>query len=372
MKSIEVYLQYPWKFPDSPYYKYLVQNPPEKVDYINARKESFGLIASKKKFALSNKLKAEIRRALCVLNMPAINIHFTKSKEHFNLIHCAHCLSSNKEHWVMDIEGTWQFLVSGKRNEFGERLVKKILLKENCKKIMPWTNEVKKEILRIFPDKKIKDKIETIYPAVPLPKYKKIKHKEINLLFVARYFYAKGGLETLEAFDYLTKKYNNVNALFISQVPKEFLKKYENNKKIKFYNLMPQDKLFKEIYPKADIFVYPGYSDSFGFALLEAMSFGLPIVTVDAFARKEIVEDGKNGFVIGKPKMKWRKGAPIIKERDRKRLIQNIIKKTSLLIENKKLREKMGKEGLKQVSQGKFSIKERNEKLRKIYEEAIR
>jgi len=26
-KPIKIYLQYPWKFPDSPYYKYLIDNP---------------------------------------------------------------------------------------------------------------------------------------------------------------------------------------------------------------------------------------------------------------------------------------------------------------------------------------------------------
>ncbi|MCL6500883.1 MAG: hypothetical protein K6T16_02520, partial [Candidatus Pacearchaeota archaeon] len=54
------------------------------------------------------------------------------------------------------------------------------------------------------------------------------------------------------------------------------------------------------------------------------------------------------------------------------RFIDNLSNKIDLLIENEKLRERMGKEGFKQVSQGKFSIKERNKKLRRIYEEALK
>ena len=53
-----------------------------------------------------------------------------------------------------------------------------------------------------------------------------------------------------------------------------------------------------KMYEKTDIFVYPGYTDTFGFSILEAMSFGIPIVTLDGFARKEIVEDGKTGFLV--------------------------------------------------------------------------
>ncbi len=35
---MKIYLQYPWRFPDSPYYKYLIDNPPEGIEYINVKK----------------------------------------------------------------------------------------------------------------------------------------------------------------------------------------------------------------------------------------------------------------------------------------------------------------------------------------------
>ena len=44
-----------------------------------------------------------------------------------------------------------------------------------------------------------------------------------------------------------------------------------------------------EIFPQSDIFIYPGYSDTFGFALIEALASGTPIITIDGFARKDIV-----------------------------------------------------------------------------------
>ena len=61
--------------------------------------------------------------------------------------------------------------------------------------------------------------------------------------------------------------------------------------------------------------------------------------------------------------------------RDRKKvhpeIVKQLVEKLSILIENKKLREKMGKEGRKMIEEGKLSIKERNKKLKKIYEEAL-
>jgi len=34
MKQIKIYLQYPWVVSDSSYYKYLINNSPENVEYM--------------------------------------------------------------------------------------------------------------------------------------------------------------------------------------------------------------------------------------------------------------------------------------------------------------------------------------------------
>ena len=33
---MKVHLQYPWRFSDSPYYKYLITDPPQGIEYLNA------------------------------------------------------------------------------------------------------------------------------------------------------------------------------------------------------------------------------------------------------------------------------------------------------------------------------------------------
>ena len=55
-KKIKVYLQYPWKFPDSPYYKYLIQDCPKEIEYCNIEKQK-GVITRKKFFLFSNFLQ---------------------------------------------------------------------------------------------------------------------------------------------------------------------------------------------------------------------------------------------------------------------------------------------------------------------------
>lgn len=362
-KPIRVYLQYPWKFPDSPYYKSLVDNPPEGIEYLNIEKQK-GVIINKKKFLFSNKLKRIIRDVFSSLKISIPNSHLSPRGD-YDLIHCAHCLSKNlNESWVADFESKWQIYV-GDKTEKAKKKVRKILQRENCKKILAWTEETKKEIVNNFPE--IKSKIEVVYPAIPIKKIIKKNEGKINLIFSGRYFYWKGGLHALETIDRLTKKYKNVYGIVNSEIPEEIKKNYLSNKKIKFYELIPQEKLFG-LYHESDIMVYPGYSDTFGFGFLEAMSFGIPVITVDGFARKELIEEGKTGFVIEK---NFELNEKTIKEIEEKIIIK-IEEKTSILIENKKLRDKMSQKCIQEIESGKFSIKERNKKLKRIYEEMLK
>ncbi len=361
----KIYLQYPWRFPDSPYYKSLVENHPVAIKYLGAENQK-GVITNKKKFLLSNKLKTIIRSTFNFFNFSVPNISRSSSKENFDLIHCAHCLSSEKDKpWVADFEGQWQMFI-GKKTSFGIRRVRKIIERKNCKKIIPWTKHAAKEIIELYPS--IKGKVELVYPAVPLMRSaKSFSSEKITLIFVGRYFYWKGGLHALEAMDTLTKKYENVKAIVVSDVPEDIRNKYSNNAKIKFFGLMPQEKVF-EIYRESDISIYPGYSDSFGFGFLESMSFGIPSITVDNLTRKELIDDGRTGFVVVS-----RENISLERVGDAERkIINDLVDKASMLIEDKKKLEKMSKNCIEEIKKGKFSIANRNKKLSRIYSEALK
>jgi len=365
MKKINVYLQFPWKISDSQYYKSLLDNAPKNVEYIS-EKTKVGMITNKNKLTFLNFIKKSIRKPLEKSKLPILNIKKTKIKENYDLIHCAHCLSSNNVPWVADFESLWQMWISGRDTQIGRKKALKILKKDSCKKILAWTNTSKKEIEKRFPE--IKNKISLVPYGMAFPKSKKIKHKKIRLLFIGRYFHQKGGLHALEAFDKLTKKYENVEALFISEVPKEILNIYIKNKKIKFSGLVPYNEIVNKIFPSSDIFVYPGYSDTFGFMFIEALAFGLPVITVDGFARKDIVTENKTGFIIKRDKnSKWYPS-----KEESKRIVENLVEKTSKLIENKKLMVKMSRNCKEVVKNGKFSLDNRNKKLEKEYRNAIK
>jgi glycosyltransferase involved in cell wall biosynthesis len=360
-KKIKVLLQSPWKFTDSPYYKSLRENPPRDIIYESI--DEFKLIEHKKRRRLNKLLKKIIKSFIRNLYPSLPNIHSPPKNKEYDMIHCTHCLTNWRGPWVADFESSTQFWVAKNKNNLGKEKIRKILSKKNCKKIMPWNNYVYNSIISLFPE--LKDKLEVVYPAVPQKRFKKIMHKRKAIIYVARDFYIKGGLIALEVLKKVSKEYD-VDIYFVSDESHKFRSK---NSKIKFLDLMPQKKLFK-YFMKSDIFFYPSLADTFGFASLEAMSFGLPTVSINTQRTpsiKDIVLPGKTGALVDFPKtINFYKVGQAEKE-----LIDKLFDEIGKLLKDEKILKKMSKNCIREIQSGKFSIKERNAKLTKIYKEAL-
>jgi glycosyltransferase involved in cell wall biosynthesis len=369
MNPIKIHLQYPWKFPDSSYYKNILDSPPKNIIYTNYKKspsKKMQIIDSSKKFEQMRKLKNILRKILNTLSLP--NLTFTFDKD-YDIIHCAHCLSLNRKPWVVDTEVYDRIAAGGNvaNSKLGKWIIKNRLESPYCKKIICWSSDCKKTFEEAFPNnKKILDKIEILHFALAAPILKKISHKNLRILFLARWFDAKGGRQTLYVFNELSKKYTNIEFIFICPTSKEFREKYKNNSQIKIMDLVPQEIVFKEIYPSVDIFFYPGFGDSYGFATPEAFAYELPVVTSNTFAKKEILGNGKYGFLVDKPK-NWT-GYECMD----KKMLNEFLEKTEILINNPNLRKQMGKAARKEVVSGIFSVKNRNKKLARIYKEILK
>ena len=358
-----IYLQSPWKTLDSTYYKFLRESPPLGVKYYPSK--SSGVLHNAGQLQINDFLKQSIKKIIKYFYPSMPNAHYTSNAKKYDLIHCAHCLSMNKKPWVCDIEFVGQFWAgSSFKNTPSKKTVRKYLQSDYCKKIMAWSEWSEKGILREFPE--LEGKIEIVYPAAPFMKrIKKKSDKKLQILFVGRDFEVKGGEIVWEVIDRLTKKYGNVEGVIISNCSKE---NFKENKKIKIYNLVSQKKLFEEIYPQADIFLYPTFSDTFGFAILEAQSFGLPVIamkTGSTHTIKETIQEGKTGFIV--ENLEANAGKRVFKDK----IFNEILLKTEKLVKNGKLRGEMSRNCLREIENGKFSIKRRNKQLGRIYSEAL-
>ena len=71
----------------------------------------------------------------------------------------------------------------------------------------------------------------------------------------------------------------------------EQINRLELNKWVKFLGRIPQAQM-EGLYRTADVVVFPSLSESFGFPLLEALAFGVPVVAADTPVNREICGDG--------------------------------------------------------------------------------
>lgn len=120
--------------------------------------------------------------------------------------------------------------------------------------------------------------------------------KSNKILFVGKEFERKGGEVVVEAYRILKKEKMPEAELYIAG-PETWPMTGEIPEGVKFLGLMRPEKL-SAYYNLCDIFVMPSRSEPFGIVFAEALIFGLPCIARNAFSMKEIITEGKNGYLI--------------------------------------------------------------------------
>lgn len=327
------------------------------------------------------------RRLLNILPLPRM----TSTKTDVDIVHSTRGIIqvNQKKPWIIDLECghiftsfNWKAI----QRPMVRRMIMRSLSSPQCKKILPQSEAAKRSFIQAIGQKnfdKIKHKVEVLYLTIRPHKKKKIKRNDgkVVLSFVGRSFYGKGGPSLLKAYEILTRKYDNLVLRYKGLIPEKYMAYAKSLKGFEFVGNehLPREKLFEKMYLSSDIYVMPTSKDNYGVVFLEAMSAGLPIVSTTSFTVPEIVEDGKNGYLV-KTHLTHENYYDRVPQyvRDTRRvhpeIVKQLVEKLSLLIENKKLREKMGRVGKKMIEDkhGKFNNEKRNKRLREIYEEALR
>ena len=144
------------------------------------------------------------------------------------------------------------------------------------------------------------DKIQVIPYGVNLssfyPEPKDRSDKTFRVICVAQISARKGHIYLLEAW----KKLNLPNAelLLIGGLHAEMkltLSKYEGL--FRYIPSVPNTEL-RHYFSQSDVFVLPSIEDGFAVVCTEAMACGLPVITTVNTGASEIIEHGKDGFVV--------------------------------------------------------------------------
>jgi glycosyltransferase involved in cell wall biosynthesis len=212
------------------------------------------------------------------------------------------------------------------------------------KKIICLTNGQKNHLAKysLF-KKKFKNKTIIINNFIESDTILNKKNKFNNkILFVGRYEKLKGIFDLLK----ITKKNKKLIFHFIGSGKTNI-----NGKNVINYKKIDNSKILR-YYDKCSIFILPSYTEAFPITILEAMSRGLVVLTSDLPGMKEIIKNGRNGYLF--------------KPGD----IDTINQKINYLRNNPEEIKKISQNNLIDIK--KFTKEKQIKKFIKIYDEILR
>ncbi len=356
-------------------------NPPEGIEY---SKSKFKLITKDTYSTIGRIRKGIIKVLPFISKLDKLIISLLRKESESDLIHFIFHLGNSKKKCIIDYEHAYNFVhVNDSGNKSKKENSLKKLNRGNIKYLIPIHNEALKSF-KLFFRNEIKIPHKIISPTLEIPKeFRNQVEKKNKIIFVStsniltnNVFLTKGGLDTLNAFEHLANKYPSYEFIILGKIPEEFKKEFPKNIILKEF--VPREEMW-EIFNESKIFVQPSYHAP-AMVYIEAMFFKLPIVTYDYWANDEYVDED-NGILIKPIEINHidEYNVPIYSEETFQKIISNAPKNSikleeaiEKLINDEELRNRLGENGYERVTEGKFSIKERNKKLMEVYNEVLK
>ena len=235
-----------------------------------------------------------------------------------------------------------------------------------------WQNRLKylfsKSDLVICLSKSWENKIHEIVPtaktivlknAVSLPSdfhhLSEEKDYSVNLIFLGLIGERKGVFDLLKVVERLKKSGNNIK-LFIGgngEVARlqSMIKSLLLEETVYFMGWITDEKK-AGLFRRSDIFVLPSYGEGMPMSILEAMSYGLPVISTNIGGIPDLVKDNETGFLIQPGDL------------------DAMYEKLELLIKDKKLRACMGKNA-REMIETDYNLDLNISKLDTIYQNLL-
>lgn len=194
--------------------------------------------------------------------------------------------------------------------------------------------------------------VEVIYNSVVVPKENMYSNNSQNITLLGRLEKRKGIFDLLDIVKDVVEEKPEINFLLGGDGSLEKIRDIisqnniaNNAKLLGWVDAGKKDNVLKQTL----IYVLPSYDEGMPMSLLEAMSYGIPVIATDVGGIPRVIENNVNGFLI--------------KPGDKEDLKKCILK----LIKNDEIRENISKKGYNTIKQT-FSIEAHVEKLIFIYE----
>jgi glycosyltransferase involved in cell wall biosynthesis len=348
-----------WKMHPAEWFQFL--HPPEGYEYVIQRNLiepiAYDMSRSRNAVALfqiaANTLPLSFIRSIYGLTRkPSNDVSFTYSIWHMVLRH---------EPWVMEVADVGNFAFNEIQLLTLKHFIMRRLEMDNCKYLICWFNQVKEDLKRYFNSRKISEKIAVVPRAVTpkSPPLRKSGDDIVRILFVGSAsqvgeFEQKGGPELLYAFKQLETKYPNIELIVRSDINPVYRSLISNDPRIRIISRVMTLEELDLLYRSSDIFVCPAHYSPWG-TILEAMSYGLPVVVCNVYGMTDLVSHYVDGLIINSFETIYDAkrlnfsgiySPYIIPKIEIDRLVvAKLVEYLSLLVSDRLLRERLGQAG---------------------------
>jgi len=302
-----------------------------------------------------------------------------------NIVYSSGQVLDIKKPWVIEILDHPACMAGYDFNLFKKSLeqIEKKLLSNSCRAIIV-VNESSLRIMKRYFSKKLFKKIVLVRSAISFQKVKRDYSKEnVNILFMGSIanpedFFLKGGLEALETFKIVSLDNPRISLKVRCKVPDYIKEEYSSFKSVEFIDRSIKESELAMLWKGSDILLNPGHVYPL-MTILEAMSYGLPIIMLDSWGVRDYLRPNRNAILVklsDKIKGYTSEEYPLnarSKEfiQDIKALDPEVINRLALtlrkLITNNSLRKRLGTNA-KKDAETLFSIKRKNNQLKEIFD----
>ncbi|MBT3071909.1 glycosyltransferase family 4 protein [Rhodomicrobium sp. Az07] len=167
-----------------------------------------------------------------------------------------------------------------------------------------YADKIRHKLTRIYPPQRVQD--------LATPKDR--DRDELRFILVGHQFFGKGGWEVLQVFDNLFPAHQNLRLTIVSSLETDnyasvtgiadqnralaLIAKWPE--RITHFKRLPNREVL-QLFASSDVALLPTYAETFGYSVLEAQSFGVPVITTDIRALPEI-NNNEVGWIIEVPK----------------------------------------------------------------------
>jgi glycosyltransferase involved in cell wall biosynthesis len=270
-------------------------------------------------------------------------------------------------------------------------IVRTLLESEQCKGIITHVKSTAKMLPTLFKSEIISRRIHYVPLGVKLPTRWQ-RHNDpqetgdINILFINSWcqvpenFYVRGGLDVLEAFAILHERYPQVRLTLRTHLPPlhDHFHRIIENGWVRVINRFLSNEEMDALLADSHIFLLPA-ARIHVVSLLQAMSYGLAVVTSDGWGIEEYVTHERNGLIVkGRyGKTSWADEQAGMLREDYEpmytadpEVVDGLVEAVSRLVEDRELRRRLGHTAQRDV-QNTYNLEHWNRGLKEALDSAL-